>query len=137
MNTIHVFLFPKFYPLLCENSKKRLNVRGEAAAVSQSTVEICQRCKIGFSLFMTCFNSEVVRFNKENKTCLELTPCDFVALLLDPNEERHLESGSNLDLIRCCFHQCLALSRNGVSDHIYDALLGYNPVLQKEIEYVV
>lgn len=100
------------------------------------TVGICQRCKVCFSLFMACLRLRDVKLQKDCETCLELIPCDFVALFLDPNEREKSESGSYLDLIRNCFHQSLALFGNGVSEHVLEAILGYSLVSQKDVDSV-
>lgn len=109
----------------------------ETVRKSLQDIVLCENCKIGFSVYIACFGSRNVELNKGYKTCLELTPCDFVALLLDPNEQKHLKSGSDFDLIRDCFHQCLALFGNGVSEHILEIILGYNLISQKGIEYIL
>lgn len=97
---------------------------------------ICQGCKIGFSLYMTYLSLRNVRLIKEYMTSLELAPCDFVALLLDPKDREELESGSYLDLVRNCFHQCLALFKNGVSDHVLETILGYDLISQRDKDYI-
>jgi len=103
--------------------------------VNPQNIEICQNCKIGFSRFTTCLRSKDGKL-KEYKTSLELTPCDFVALVLDPKDHVQLESGSYLDLIRNCFHQCLTLFGNGVSEHAPETILSYL-ISQKDIGYPV
>ena len=83
----------------------------------------CQTCRLVLSLFRTHLRLKDKKLHKEYNTTLELTPCDFVALIVDPNEK----SCFNLELIRHCFHQCLTLALNGVSQRTYDTVLDYDP----------
>jgi hypothetical protein len=100
--------------------------------------DICQSCRLGAALFMAYLQLRNAKLRREYTTCLELTPCDLVALLLDPNEQENPESdsGSNLDLMRNCFHQCLTLFRNGVSEHVVEIVLGYSLNPQEAAGYI-
>ncbi len=102
---------------------------------SMDSPEICRICRIGFSPYMTVLRLRDAKMKTEYETSLELTPCDFVALLLDPKGQEQLKSTSYPDLVRNCFHQCLTLFRNGVSDHVAETILSCNLVSLKDLDY--